>query len=115
MFNDLSLDPSLFEAEDDDYQFEIYRLMKQSNGSVAWQFFNPSVLHRYFFSTVKEREPKRNKEHSILIRILNNYFYELLMIISLDLNWPDDVLRFFQKIAIINDANKTILKVYCFF
>ena len=31
VFNDLSQDPTLFNATDDDYQFEIYRRMRECN------------------------------------------------------------------------------------
>lgn len=37
------------------------------------------------------------------------------MVIGLQLNWPEVLLKFFEGIAIINDTNKSILKIYCFF
>ena len=61
------------------------------------------------------REPKREKDHSVLLRILTNYLSEIMMVLSLKLNWPDKLLDFFKKISFVNDANKSILKVYCFF
>ena len=60
------------------------------------------------------REPNRYKDHSVLLRIMTNYLSEIMMVMSLKLNWPEKLIEFFKKVSFLNDANKSILKIYCF-
>ncbi|KAK9878914.1 hypothetical protein WA026_003740 [Henosepilachna vigintioctopunctata] len=95
IFNDLALDNDLFSATGD-YQFEIYRLMKENNGN-EWQSFKPysnvlwlhyvldkaitafrykntqSKLHKTSISTLKEYKAKILDYQSVTEFVINNF------------------------------------------
>mmetsp|Transcript_15841 Transcript_15841/g.15261 ORF Transcript_15841/g.15261 Transcript_15841/m.15261 type:complete len:300 (+) Transcript_15841:148-1047(+) len=60
------------------------------------------------------RNPERQKNHSVLLRIITNYLTELLMIKDLNLEWPPSINEFFTKFTFIGNAGTQVIKVNCF-
>jgi len=73
------------------------------------------ILYVIILTMMIVRDPKRQKDHSVLLRILTNYFQELLMIKDLNLSWPANINNFFAKFTIITSSSSALIKINCFF
>lgn len=61
------------------------------------------------------RNPSRKKDHSVLFRILTNYYQEISLVKDLRLDWPIIIIDFFEKFTAVNTAHQNLIKVNCFF
>lgn len=49
------------------------------------------------------------KDHSVLLRIITNYFQVLLLVYNLDLQWPENIQRLFESITLVSSASNNII------
>jgi len=73
------------------------------------------ILYVIILTMMIVRDPKRQKDHSVLLRILTNYFQELLMIKDLNLSWPASITNFFAKFTFVTNSGSALIKINCFF
>jgi len=73
------------------------------------------MLYLIFLTSLIVRDPRRDKDHSVLLRIITNYFSELLMIKDLNLQWPVNISNFFSKITVLTSSSSALIKINCFF
>eukprot|EP00347_Sterkiella_histriomuscorum_P008394 403345262 len=73
------------------------------------------VLYFIVLLQMLMRNPSRKKDHSVLFRILTNYFQEILMARDLNLDWPQILKDFFQNFTAISSTNQSFIKVNCLF
>jgi len=59
------------------------------------------------------RNPNREKEDSVQIRILTNYYQDILFIKELSLNWPESIKRFLQAFSFLVSSSSSLLKINC--
>jgi len=57
----------------------------------------------------------REKDHSVLLRIITNYFQVIMLVKDLDLHWPKAVQRFLSSITFVSAASNDLFQVDCFF
>jgi len=73
------------------------------------------VLYLVLLTVMVVRDPKRDKDHSVLLRIVTNYFQEILMIKDLNLSWPANITNFFGKFTMVSSTSSALIKINCFF
>lgn len=57
--------------------------------------------------------PNRKKDHSVLLRIITNYMQELLLVFSLNLNWPQTVLTIFERVSFATNSGTSFIRINC--
>jgi len=50
------------------------------------------------------KSPSRDKDHSVLIRILTSYFQVILYVKDLDLSWPESVTKLLEALSFVSSS-----------